>query len=266
MYQFLTTAPYPAGIPHGWSDDDEAVPLTPSTVDEDVDIDTSSTSSVSGESWARGIFDERRQPADSRGAEGQPSKGASAAAAAGAGSAPPSYAESGFGARSVPVAQHLGAKELRAVSDFRPGAGSPAVSIATGSIGPAEIGAGGSAAVAAVATVAEAPPPAAAPPLPLPPEAMGSCARQQAAPLPRLSSVPSLSSPSIEVKTTAETNNSARGGGEAEDDGDLELLDASEMEGAIDALLGEGILEAFGEEVSGAEDMLPLLTGVFGDG
>jgi len=268
LYRFLTTAS-PAGVPHDLPGD-EAVPLTPSSIDGKAGMDTSSTFSVSGESWARGIFDERWQPTDPGGAEGQPSNGVPAAAAATACSiptAPTAYPESGFvralGGGSVPVVQQSGAQEVGAVAGFGSGAGPPAVSIATGScstttsnIGPVQIGAGGSAPPAP----ARAP---AAPPLPPPSEATANCVYRNAAPLPRLSSMPS---PSAKLQTTAESNKSATGGEGAEGSEDLGLLNASEIAGAIDGLLGEGILEGFGEEVSGEGDMLPLLTEVFGDG
>lgn len=262
LYRFLTTARVPTGGPPV-SCDDEAVPLTPSTTDGGVDMETSSTSSASEESWARGILVERRQPGDRGGAERPVAQGPPAAAAArvsSAEAAPITYPElrlmGAFGAGSVPVAQQPGTKELGAAP---PGfLRSPAVSISTGScsnsssssIGPVEVGAGSSPAAAA-----------AAPPLPPPPGAETIRTDQKPALLSLLSSVPS---PSAKLNTTAELNDSAAGGEGTEGIGDLELLDASEMEGAIDELLGEGILEGFGEG-SGEEDILQHLNGIFSD-
>jgi len=258
LYRFLTMAPVPTGEPPG-SSDDSAVLLTPSSIDEGAgmgmkmgsSMETHVSPSASEESWARGILDGRRPPAYPGGTEGPVSQAPPAAAAIivpSAESAPTTSPESGFvgafGAGSVPVAHQPGTEEM--------GEGSPVVSKATGSysssssngIGPVEVGVGANPAEAVA-------------PLPPPPGATANRADQNTALLPPLSSVPSPS---------AKLNDSAAGGERAEETGDLALLDASEMGGAIDALLGEGILEGFGEEGSGEEDFLPLLHGIFSDG
>ena len=295
LYSFLTTPSAPAEEPPGSS---EAVPLTPTSIDEDVDtkmmstssdMDTSVSSSASDVSWAKGIFDGRRQqPAEPGGAEGTVPLAPPVPTAARVGSAeaaPTTYSAAGFvaafGAGAVPVAQQTATMELGAVPGFGPGAGSHAVSIATescngssssgssGGLGLVEGGTGGKAAAvaAAVAVPVTSPAGAAAAAAPSPSaEAAANRALEKAAPLPVLPSVPSPSSSSQQLNNAAESNNSASGEKEGEVTGEVALLDSSEVDGAIDALLGEGLLEGFGEEVSGEEDLLPYLTEMLGEG
>ena len=286
LYGFLTTPPAPTGQSSG-SSDDEAVPLSPTSIDEDVgnmsigsNMAAKISSSVPDESWARGIFvDERQQVTDPGVAEELASEGPPGAATARATLAeatttifPASGIVGAFDAGAVPVAtlaRQPGAKEVDMIPGFGPGAGSRAVSIATcscsggsssSSIGPVKADAGAKAGAAAAS-----PPP---PPPPSPPPAEGTTNRaiERADPLPLLPSAPSPSSPlAQQLNATTESNSSALGGEGAEDAGGVELLDALEVE-RIDALLGEGFLEGFGEELSGGEDMLPFFTETLNEG
>lgn len=249
----------------------EAEPFAPNVEEEDrvsmpMNMDTSSSSFTSGETWARGIFDKRREEAGVKGGKRQASLGASAATAAKVSSTPPpppasaantsvtKYPASGFvGALSGgagPGPQYPGATGLGAGSGIGRRAESSVTSShgrssSTTGLGPLNVGAGSSA----------APPPPASPASAAPPPATGSVGQDMSriyqeggsAPLSLFSPVPFASSPS------AELNNAPPG--EEQTEG-LELLDASELEeanaagvlDAVDALLGEAALEGFGEE------------------
>jgi len=247
----------------------EGVPLTPKSEDEDrgVDInlntDESYSPSTSDDSWAKRIFAERL-PADARDGKGQVFHGAPAEAATRVGSAsaaayPPPGCEGAFGGGAFPVAQQLGARGQSTGSGFGPAAGSSAVSTGaryccsnscsknTGgnSSWSTKVGTGGSAAA-----------PAAAPsPSRAPGHGIHGAHREGvgSAPLSLLSSLPSALS------------RSAPG----EDTEGLELFDVSELEGAnaaglldaVDALLGEAVLEGFGEGGSSEDDLQPFCSG-----
>ncbi len=169
------------------------------------------------------------------------------------------------GCGAVPVVQQPGARGLRMTSGFGLAAPSSAVSIGAHSfcsdsssnrgsysIGSIEVGTGGSA-VPATAAPAPVPAAAAAEPTMASAEHDTSSGRREAgsAQLPLLSSAPSASSPSA-------PGEAAKG---------LGLLEASELEeanalgrlDAIDAFLGEAVLEGFGEHVSNEEDLLSFL-------
>jgi len=273
LYNVLAKVPVLAGEPASLSDDAitsaasisttgvlEAISFTPSSEGENVGMDmnlerdTSYSSSASDDSWARSIFAERR-PADGRDGKGQASHGAPAEAAtrsgsASAGAPASAYPTPGFvgsfGGGAGPVGQPPGPRVLGMGSGLRPAAGSPTVSIGAHSnrTWPMEVFAGGSAAPAAEPrNLASA-------------EHGTNCAHPEAggsAPLSLLSSVPSASSPPAPGEKTD----------------DLELLDASELEGpnaaglldALDAFLGEAVLEGLGEEGSSEEDLLPFFEG-----
>jgi len=256
VYNFLAKVPAPTGEPVGLSEDAltsaasnsttgvlEAIPFIPKSrddveVDVNLDREMSHSSSASDDSWARRIFAERL-PADPRDGKGQASQGAPAEAATRVGSASaaaqaPACRAAGFvgafGDGAAPVAQPPEARGLGMGSVCGPAAGSSAVLVTS--------------------------PPALPPTMASSAEHGTNCAHPEeggAAPLLLLSSVPSASAPSAP--------------GEEADD--LELLDASELEGpnaaglldALDAFLGDAVLEGVGEEVSSEEDLLPLLEG-----
>ena len=247
----------------------EAEPFVPGR-EEDVGISTPtktdrrSSSSASGELWAKGIFDRGREQASLGGGKRQASLEAPAETTARVDSAPPESAlasvteyrksglEGAFGGGEIPGAQHPGPTGLGAGYSLGPEAGSSVTSMfasrsSINNIAPVNIGtgAGGS---AAPPPLAESPP-AARPPV------TGSAGQDMnrthqaggSAPLSLFSPVPFASCPSYALQ------NAAPGGEETEG---IELLDASELEVAnaagvfddFDALLGGVAFEGFGEE------------------
>lgn len=298
MYNLFTTVPVPNHDPPGPSEEvHEAIPLTFESDHEDevgmnMKASTGATcsSSATDESWTRGIFDERRQPTHPEGGGKPVSQGPPTAEPTGASSAeaaPTAYPEPesarafGGGGGTVPVAPQAEASGLGVGFGFGPRVGSSAVSIGASGCyssrssrgtGPVEVSAGGS----APASGAAQPPPPPAPPTPWAPAAPPTTvsaghvihrAHEEgggSAPLPLLSSVHSSSSPSPGIHATALPNNAAPGG-----TGGAELLGPSELEGpnsaglldAVNALLGEAVLEGFGEEGSSEEDLLQLFEG-----
>lgn len=263
--------------------EDEPKPFFPKIESKDVDMtssrSTAYSSATSDESWARGVFDKRRQPADTKeGGHGEGSASAAGAATApgGATAAPAGPEEDlgeasgfagAFGGSSVGPEPHPRGTGLGSGFGARAGsAGSIAASsISSGtssnSVGP--VGAGSSGGVAST------PPPPAAAAVAAPFTAAGQDAnrsldqreRDGAALLPLLPLVP-----------PTPTSNAAPGpagsGGNGNGNTRLELLDTSELEGAeaaglldaVDALLGEAALEGFGEGGS-EEDMVPFFEG-----
>ena len=192
------------------------------------DMCTSVTSSASDESWAKGIFDDRRQPAERRGT---------------AGSSPVSKADSScFSGRSR-----------------------NSVGLVEAAAGDSAIAASPSAVASAAAAAPSSPPAPPAVAHPAPPTTAswehGVDRDRQggvSAPLPLSSSVASTSSRSAELNTTAISNSAAPGEG-AEG---LELLNASDLEGAdadlldaLDALLEDAVAEGFVGDGS-SEDLL----------
>lgn len=198
---------------------------------------TSHSSAASDTSWARVLFDKRRQPADTEGEHGKASPPAGAAAAASAAPAAPA-AKSGFvgafrGSTSVGKEQHPGG--TGAMFGFGPGAGSAGSNTASNSsissnnsnnVGPASAG-DAAAATAAPSTAAEQ-------------DGNSSLDKQDqqagytVAPLPLLPLVPSAQT-SNTAPGPAEVIGNANGRGEG-----LELLRASELEGAEAAADGCG--------------------------
>lgn len=284
MYGFLLTVPISAGGRAELPTDacaasstttvDHAASLTPTGENKGIGINrtmnmgTSMSSLASNESWAKGIFDKRRQPAKLGGGKGSMFEAPTAADAARVSSAeavPTLLPESGFvepyGTGVVLKEQQPGACGVGAGFGSGQESRSSAVSIATGSYcssssdssGPCEAGPAGSAAVAT----------AVPPEIPSPPTAAKRADQDGLPPLP----LPLLSSPSL---LSTERNSAAL---EGEETGALELLDASEFEGAntaglldaVDALLGEAVLKGFGEKDSNEGDMLPICSRIFSD-
>ncbi len=268
LSSYITTALAPTEQGPGLTDDtfestasntttnnNEADPCTPGGGDEGVSM-RMQMSSAPGESWARGIFDKRRDqaamgsekrqvpqvaPAVSATREGSPAL----AAAAATGYPSPGFIGA-FGGDAVTGAHHPEDWGLVKGSDFGPGTGSSAVSTVTSSYSTVigretvEAGKGGTAA-------------AAAPPSPAKSSAGHGedCAHPEgggSATLSPLSSVPPVSPPSAESSITANLHNVAPGRQGTEG---LELWNASDLDGAnadglmdvVDALLGETVLE-----------------------
>ena len=197
------------------------------------DMCTSVTSSASDESWAKGIFDDRRQPAERRGT---------------AGSSPVSKADSSC----------CSGGSRNSVGPVEAAAGDSAIAAS-----PSAAASAASAAAAAAAPSSPPAPPAVAHPAP-PTTASSEHGVDRdhqggvSAPLPLSSSVASTSSRSAELSTTAISNSAAPGEG-AEG---LELLNASDLEGAdadlldaLDALLEDAVAEGFVGDGS-SEDLL----------
>ena len=243
----------------------EAEPFVPGRGDVGISTPTKtdrrSSSSASGELWAKGIFDRGREQASLGDGKPQASLEAPAETTARVDSAPPEsapasvteYPKSGlvgaFGGGEIPGAQHPGPTGLGAGYSLGPEAGSSVTSMfasrsSINNIAPVHIGtgAGGS---AAPPPLAESPP-AARPPV------TGSAGQDMnrthqaggSASLSLFSPVPFASCPSYALQNTGE-----------ETEG-IELLDASELEVAnaagvfddFDALLGGVAFEGFGEE------------------
>lgn len=235
--------------------EEEAKLCPPSIERPDVDM-TSCSSTASDESWARGIFGKRRHPADTtKGGNWKtacpPSiatgavAGAAAAPAAAPATAPPELgAASGFaGAFGDSVGNGHHPRDTGVEFGFGPSAGLAGSAtdggISSNSAGP--VSAGDAAAVTAAASTAAAQ------------DGNRSLDQQdrqgeEVALFPLLSSAPS-----------AQTGNAAPGPAEMDGNGNgnggLELLHASELEGAeaagffdaLDELLGDVVLEGFGE-------------------
>lgn len=289
--------------------EDDSKPLSPKTetpADGDVDMTSYSptstaSSSGEGESWARGMFEKRRQHRQQRAGVGgggnvetSPPNGPDDGPAA-PGAAPVELGEaSGFaGAFSSSVGNERHPRHTQAGSAFgvrAVSAGSftaSTSSVSSGvsnnnSVGPVVEAGAAAGSVATAAPTAPASATASATALatatataePPPPSVVGQSVGRSpdqrrgdgAAPVPLFQPLPSARS-SANVAAPARAAE-ACGKGDGDGDGGLELLDAAELEGAegaglldaVDALLGEAVLEGFGEG-GDEEDMLPFFSG-----